>query len=712
MRRIFWLVVLITILTGGGAKAQIDTDRMSIIGRNALYFEDYILAIQYFNQIITAKPFLSEPYYFRAVGKYNLDDLKGAEQDVDKALELNPYYVDAYNLRGIVRQRLGKSRDAISDFNRGLNIDPGNINLIVNLGNSYITSKDYDKAIKAYTEALKISPTLVSAVLNRGHAKVAAKDTLGGLEDFTRAISMNPYIPDGYSNRAVVYYLQGQFDKSLHDLDKAIELRPEEARFYLNRGIIRYQLDDLRGTVEDFDRVIELEPRNAMAYSNRGILRAQIGDTNRAVEDFSRVLALNPADLLTLYYRALLLTEIGDFRQALADFNIIVANYPDFAPVFFNRSHVKQMLGDTRGAELDYGTAVKLELARREQSDKPANESSLLASSSRNNSEEAKSDNTRKATRRESDTDIRNYDKVAVLDDFGTEQQEEMGTNPLRGRIQNRNIIIDMEQVFGITFFPGDTLVHRLRYFNIDLDAFNRQRLINRSLQIANVEKEVGRELAAEIFTQISTISTQIDKVHGTEKEGLLIIRGALYKSVLNLNNALEDYNRVLDENPHNYLALFNRAYVRFKMVELVRSVEAEIPEPQQPLRIGALGTRTATAASDTERRILDYDLIRRDLERVLELNPNFAFAHFNLGMVQASQRNFNEAVTHFSNAIEIMPNFAEAWFNRGLTRIFLEEDVAGTLDLSKAGELGIFKAYNVIKRYGVGPSGMMDEEE
>ena len=38
--------------------AQINTDRVMTIARNALYFEDYVLSIQYFNQVINAKPYL------------------------------------------------------------------------------------------------------------------------------------------------------------------------------------------------------------------------------------------------------------------------------------------------------------------------------------------------------------------------------------------------------------------------------------------------------------------------------------------------------------------------------------------------------------------------------------------------------------------------------------------------------------------------------
>ena len=57
--------------------AQINTDRVMTIARNALYFEDYVLSIQYFNQVINAKPYLYEPYFFRALAKLNLEDFQG-----------------------------------------------------------------------------------------------------------------------------------------------------------------------------------------------------------------------------------------------------------------------------------------------------------------------------------------------------------------------------------------------------------------------------------------------------------------------------------------------------------------------------------------------------------------------------------------------------------------------------------------------------------
>ena len=85
--------------------AQYRVDRLVTAGRSALYYEDFVLSIKYFNLAIGAKPYLYEPWYYRSVAKFNLDDFTGAESDATEALHLNPYINDMYDLRAICRIR-------------------------------------------------------------------------------------------------------------------------------------------------------------------------------------------------------------------------------------------------------------------------------------------------------------------------------------------------------------------------------------------------------------------------------------------------------------------------------------------------------------------------------------------------------------------------------------------------------------------------------
>ena len=126
--------------------AQINTERVMTIARNALYFEDYVLSIQYFNQVINAKPYLYEPYFFRGLAKINLDDFQGAEADCNAAIQRNPFVVGAYQIRGLARIRQNNYDGAIEDYKTALKYDPENLVLWHNLSLCHMQKEDYGAA--------------------------------------------------------------------------------------------------------------------------------------------------------------------------------------------------------------------------------------------------------------------------------------------------------------------------------------------------------------------------------------------------------------------------------------------------------------------------------------------------------------------------------------------------------------------------------------
>ena len=75
-------------------------------------------------------------------------------------------------------------------------------------------------------------------------------------------------------------------------------------------------------------------------------------------------------------------------------------------------------------------------------------------------------------------------------------------------------------------------------------------------------------------------------------------------------------------------------------------------------------------------------------------------YALYNIGYVNMLEKNFKQAVNAYTQAIEKHPEFAEAYYNRGLIYLFQGNKEEGRKDLSKAGELGIYTAYNIIERY------------
>jgi len=201
IHRIFYIILFFPVTIW----AQINTDRVMAIGRNALYFEDYVLSIQYFNQVIGAKPYLAEPYFYRGLAKLNLDDFQGAEADCTESIQRNPFVVNAYQMRGFARIQQDNYKGAIQDYNKALTIDPENVSVRYNLALCYYKEDSYKEAKNELDTLLRISPRYTDAYLMRMEVNLKQKDTLQAVKDVEFAVDIDRYNPNTWT--AKPYFL-------------------------------------------------------------------------------------------------------------------------------------------------------------------------------------------------------------------------------------------------------------------------------------------------------------------------------------------------------------------------------------------------------------------------------------------------------------------------------------------------------------------------
>lgn len=97
--------------------------------------------------------------------------------------------------------------------------------------------------------------------------------------------------------------------------------------------------------------------------------------------------------------------------------------------------------------------------------------------------------------------------------------------------------------------------------------------------------------------------------------------------------------------------------------------------------------------AGDTEGAIADYT-------EAIRLNPNFATAFFNRGLIRREKNNFDGAIADYTEAIRLNPNFAEAYSSRGLVR-YKKNDMGGAI--ADYTEAIYHDPYNVIAYFNRG---------
>ena len=671
------------------AFSQINTDKVLAIGRNALYFEDYVLSIQYFNQVIKAKPWLAEPYFYRAVAKLNLDDFKGAEEDCSLCLQRNPFFAQAYYARGIARQSLGEYDEAINDYQKGLEFKAGDRQMLINMAVAYIQKKDYDSADIAFENLMASSPNHSMNYLSRGAMFLEKGDTVKALEDYSKAIELDPYYAHSYGNRAIIYYQTDRLEEALIDLNNAIYLNNRESGFFINRGLVSYQMNNLRGAMNDYDQVVSMDSQNLIARFNRGLLRAQVGDNNRAIEDFDVVLNIEPDNYMAYYNRALLMLETADYVGAINDLDVVLSQYPNFIPGYYTRAEAKRKAGDFAGSERDSFVAYQRNQSTTNQQQNNSNNNA--------NTQNQQEENTRE----ESDKNINKFNRLVVYDK--EEERKNKYQSDIRGRVQDQNVRIDIEPQFVLTYYERPDAVKKIVYYNQLVENFNQQIILSRRLRITNQEAALNEIQVAEHFLSIDNYSAQIER--NDNDANLYFGRAIDFMLVQDFAEAIQDYDRVVSIDPEFVMAYFNRAIVRYKQLEYNMSHVNELNDfagTNMNFNIGGTQQRVQQAAPTPTRdnkQTYEHEMIVRDYDTVIRLNPDFIYAYFNRGNLRCAQHDFRAAVVDYNEAIQRDPEFAEAYFNRGLAHLSLGNAERGVADLSKAGELGIINAYNIIKR-------------
>ena len=204
------------------AQAQVNAEQVLAIGRNVLSMEDYMLAIQYFNQAVKAKPYLADPYFFRAIAKLSLDDYQGAENDCSLAIERNKFKTEAYKVRGFARQNMGQDSLAIIDYNIGLAHNPTDKYFLFYKAVAQTDLKKFESADSTFSTLLRQYPNFEEGYAARGRLNVLRGDTVGALNDLDKAISLSKSLIGPFLLRAQIEWNRREWQKAGEDLDAAI----------------------------------------------------------------------------------------------------------------------------------------------------------------------------------------------------------------------------------------------------------------------------------------------------------------------------------------------------------------------------------------------------------------------------------------------------------------------------------------------------------
>jgi tetratricopeptide (TPR) repeat protein len=523
---------------------------------------------------------------------------------------------------------------------------------------------------------VKLNPKESTLLYDLGRIQLELKDTTKAENTYTRFIQTDSTRYYSWSARAMLRMLKNDNDGALSDYNQAIKYKSTYAGDYINRGILNNEKKNYKQALLDYDNAIKLDKTEFLGYYNRGMIRVTLGDNNRALADFATAQRLDSTNMEVRWKKAILELTLKNYKNSIDDYQIILAKYPYFIPALQGIADAEDALGNIKSAFKYRQLASNIESNK--EFYKQKSKATIVATN--------KMAAGQKITTSKNAALFNRFDDINNSDSDSNPQNNE---NNLQGNVQDINTAIVNERNFVLTYYAKNNEIRRTNVYYPLIEQYNDKKLTSSVLKITNNELVLTNELVNSHFDLITNISKLI--TIDSNNPDLYFNRAIEFALVLNQKSAIDDLNKTIELKPDFMLAYFCRANLRYQLDE---STKLNVNTVDQVFKV-----KNSQLPNESQFR-LNQEMILRDLDKVTEFCPDFSFAYYNKANLLCTQKDFKTAIINYTKAIEIDRDFAEAYFNRGLTYLFIGEDAKGLADLSKAGELGIYKAYNLIQRF------------
>ncbi len=173
----------------------------------------------------------------------------------------------------------------------------------------------------------------------------------------------------------------------------------------------------------------------------------------------------------------------------------------------------------------------------------------------------------------------------------------------------------------------------------------------------------------------------------------IFLLRGTSYTYLGKFDEAVADFNLVIQADSQNTVARINRGYAYY---ELGKTEEA-MTDFDQAIKINPNFAAAYINRGNVFSKNEDYDQAVIDFNHALQINPQFAIGYFNRGNTFRELKKYKEALADYEQVIKIDPGYAPAYYNRASLYIELKIYEKAIEDYNKVIEINpqYVEAYN-----------------
>ena len=226
---------------------------------NNLFEGNPELAQSNLTDVLKEDPNLWQVYYYRGACKKQLKKLKGAEEDLQKAIKLHPDFYEGY----------------------------------VELAKVYHLTGQLTESERALKHAIQIDKSKPVAYYLKGDIDLVQNQIRNSVHNYEECLAADSLFHDARIKLSLIDLSTKKNDaEAVRRLNKVLEYDSLQKSALLFRALLNSEKNK-KQSVHDLTNLILVSPNNMMAYWFRGAISTELGDYDRAFTDFRKVIKTN-----------------------------------------------------------------------------------------------------------------------------------------------------------------------------------------------------------------------------------------------------------------------------------------------------------------------------------------------------------------------------------------------------------------------------------
>ena len=273
-------------------------------------------AAQIYRHMLEEEPDSAWTAYNLALALEAMNDTKGAEDTLHKAIKINPKLAEIQAELGRLKLSEGDLQSAQKWLKSALNLEPGLADARGNLAMIYAKNGDLISAEKLLRQALEDNPNYKQGHLNLGLILAQENRKPDAEKELDKAVALAPQDPATLSTAGKAELQMGQVSEGIALLRKVVDLAPDLAAAHLDLALALADGYDLSAALEQTSEAVRLAPQSGIAHFYRGRILYDLGRTTEAQPEFETACRLNSSLAEPRYFLALIDSHDGKFQLA------------------------------------------------------------------------------------------------------------------------------------------------------------------------------------------------------------------------------------------------------------------------------------------------------------------------------------------------------------------------------------------------------------